>query len=169
MSYNNIFDKKSYDEVDKKTKEAVISLFNKLNPGYLIIENKDEYGVDLIVYQDKVPLCYLEVEHVRPWIDKQYPYKEVRLFTRKEHFLHGKDACVHSSCKSSSPFSCKELPHGPLPVLFCLVNYNYTRCLVYSSKDVKSMTRRIVPSRSGPEEMIFLPMDICSFLSMDKS
>lgn len=158
------FDKEEFDRVDKKTREALIKVYKRLNPRHIFEENTDQHGVDLIIKdRDGKPLAYIEGEHTDTWIGKDFPYEEVRMFERKRHYVYGMDACSHYNCHAKAPLSCKNLPYGPLPVYISVVNKDYTRVLTYKANEAEKADSRYVPSRNGLEKMYFVPLKICVF------
>lgn len=156
-----VFDYESYQKVDGSSREFTKKVLYLQNPNHTIETNPDRYGVDLIVkYGDKA-VAYIEVDNNKKWINKLPDRDYILLFERKEHFLYGKDACGHTTCKKAAPFSCKELPYGPLPIFFSTVNHNFTSLLLYKATDALECPRETLYANRGEELVRKIPVRSC--------
>lgn len=108
------FDKRLYDENDKKTKEWAKKILPK---GYEIRENDNKIKVDLIVSKDNVDIFYIEVECKSSWDESKFPYDNLNIPSRKKKYTeldkptlfivfnaHGSDyLCLWGSTLIESP------------------------------------------------------------------
>ena len=142
FSYN------SYTSNDKVAKEATIKALTKRYNDIEVKENTDRYGIDLIIYQAGKVIGYAECERSSCWTNGAFPYKSVRLPSRKMHFLYGKDA------------GDKDLPNGILPIMFTMVSSDCKEVLMYSDEVARNCPSEEVPNyRTGSEIMVIIPKD----------
>jgi hypothetical protein len=87
MSVSKRFNRKLFEENDKRAKEALFDIF-KDNKKYYIQENKRKYEVDILVFSKKDDnlVCYIECEIKggSSWKDGEFKYSDVNLPQRKE-------------------------------------------------------------------------------------
>jgi len=160
-----MFDQEAFNQRDKATRELIKKIFKQESPNLIVEDNTDQYGIDLIIKNKHgLPVYYVEGESTGAWLDGEYPYDSVILYERKEHFLYGLDACPHDSHHNTAPYSCKKLPHGPLPVYFFMANKDFTRVLYYNDDVAKASPREVVDTRRGPENVRKVPTKNCAYV-----
>jgi len=81
------FDKKLHEEFDKQGKRVVKNFLVKLGEGYEVKENKDRYGVDLVIYKNGEKIAYAEVEVRASWSGPDFPYEDLNIPYRKKKLL----------------------------------------------------------------------------------
>jgi len=74
-----------FNENDKISKIKVIEYFQ--NEGIELIENPDQYGIDLLNIEDNIIKMGFEVEHRFNWSGYIFPYTTINVPYRKTKFL----------------------------------------------------------------------------------
>ena len=96
------FDRQLYDKNDKIARDIVKKAF-LANYGYILKDNPDIYGPDLMAYQDGKFLGLIEVEVKQFWKDhKNFPAFFLHIPERKSKFIYGAT--------------------GILPIAFCVLS-----------------------------------------------
>lgn len=87
MGVRKGFDREVYDAVNIPACEAVIDYL--ATQGLYVKYNKDQYGIDLIVYEGYTPASYIEVEVKRVWKNHQdaFPWAQINLPERKGRYM----------------------------------------------------------------------------------
>jgi len=133
------FNKLLYEQNDKKGKEFVTRLLNKLYPDLNVIEGS-KFGVDLKILDSNNEIVYTaEVEIRNNWdTDGEFPFSTVNIPERKRKFFDGR--CTYYS-----------------------VNKNCTRCLVIADKDILNSPLVKNPNKYvSSDEMFFqVPKEKC--------
>lgn len=118
------FDRKLYEENDKKAKQAVIKLLKPFKK-YKVIENPKRTGVDLQVFEGEEHKFNIECE-IKKVVDKMepYPWDTVNFLNRKAKY-----------CNLDKP------------TIFIIFNKNLTEYLVVKDKTVLSSSQEIVKNK----------------------
>lgn len=85
MSVRKKFDPKLFDEFDRRAKNIVTQVFPLLYPDkcYVVTENKDKYGPDLVCSVDGKLVGFIEVEVKTNWSNGLFPFPDVNIPKRK--------------------------------------------------------------------------------------
>ena len=165
MAYKK-FDKKLYEQNDAKAREIAKKYFARYD--YKLLDNPDQYGVDLICYEkidcaacteDTVESCetchglgktmkpkmYVEVEIKRVWKDEEFPYGSVQFPERKWKF-----------CKLDAP------------VAFFMLNNECSRAVLVTGEDlINSPLKRVSNIYMRKDENFFqVPLDKATFIEV---
>ena len=86
MAIRKKFSKSLFTQNDSPAREAVMNFLSQ--EGFLVKENPDKYGADLIVHKGFKPGFYIEAEVKRVWRKEQdtFPWDTIQLPERKSKF-----------------------------------------------------------------------------------
>ena len=134
------FDKKLFEENDKKGKDFVIKILKKMYPNHNIIEG-DKFGVDLKVIDPKYNTIFItaEVEVRHNWKDNgPFPFQTINIPERKTKFFNG-------LCKYFS------------------VNKNINQCMMIEDKDILNSPLEENPNKyvTSNEKFYKVSVDKC--------
>lgn len=121
------FSNDRYKKNDPIARQATIKLYKKIEPTFTLVENPNQYGVDFLVYNKKMLVCYIESELSSKGFDKtSFQYKRIRLLPRKNHFMNWLD---HSS---DGLIELKRIP-----IFICTVSADQSKAIVYSIQKMR--------------------------------
>jgi len=114
MGVHKRFDKKLFEENDKKAKGIAIKYYKDL--GYNIEENSKRYGPDLLLHdKDNKFIGYVECEKKNVWKEYEFPYDSVQFPERKKKYVLTNQDCI---------------------VTFFMVNKECSRALIVDGNDL---------------------------------
>jgi hypothetical protein len=79
------FSQELYDQYDAFGRNRVVMYY--ATQGLELIPNPDQYGVDLIAYDDGVKIGYVEVEVRASWKSEVFPFDSIHVPERKKKLL----------------------------------------------------------------------------------
>ena len=143
------FDKKLHaanDEIAKKLSKKVLEKdFAAL--GITILENPDQYGVDMYLVKNEKIIGYVECEIKLVWQSLVFPYDSIQFPERKTKF-----AVLDR------------------PTIFCMLNSMRNRMLCVGSKDLLSSPLVEVPNKYKGEKELFyqVPLKCARFYEVEQ-
>ncbi len=100
------FDQNLYDQYDQFGRDRVIMYYRSL--GIELKNNPDQYGVDLIAYEDGEKIGYVEVEVRASWKSHEFPFDSLHVPERKKKLLANDlhTVLVSVNCYGTQAFIC---------------------------------------------------------------
>lgn len=124
MSDKVTFNEERFSQSDEISREATRKLYKKIKPKWILEDNPNRYGVDFIVRDSSGKIiAYIECELSNTgFLEGSFKYPEIRLVSRKNHFLRGLDANERTV-----------LSH---PIYICTIDKELKGAVIYSTNDM---------------------------------
>lgn len=137
------FSKKLHEQNDEKARQIAKDFFTK--QGFLVQDNPNKYGVDLIAYKDGELKFYIECEIKRVWKEDKFPYGSVQFPERKWKF-----------CNLDRPTA------------FFMLNNKCNHAVLVTGQDLVKSPLRAVPNiyMQKDENFFQVPLDKATFVEL---
>lgn len=116
-----MFKQQCFDDNDLRAREKAKELLRKR---FVVKDNPDQYGIDLLCYNKEGELKYsVEVEVKNLWSGNSFPWSEINVPERKGKFF------------------------SQNKVMYIMFNTDLTSCFIVSGADIMSCKKEEVPNR----------------------
>lgn len=147
MSYKK-FSKKLYSQNDAQAKTLAIEFFQNRYPGSRVVENPNQYGPDLELWEGDLFYGYIECEVKHSWKTKDFPYNTIQIPSRKaKYFVEN----LH-------------------PIVLFMLNSDHSAAFIIDGEDISASPLVEVPNKyvASGEKFFQVPVSKAQKILIDK-